>query len=121
MRQVVSLLLLCSILCGTTAAQQPYPNRYPRLDPLRELYRDLLLSEASRNQIGRQREVSELREAQYKEEQFILKAKKVVDFWNALTREYSERGTFNVKTAKEVSNAFRDLEKTEGWPRTHHK
>ena len=47
----------------------------------------------------------------------MLKADKFVQAWSVLTREYKERGSFNVKKAKEVSKAFHDLEKSEGWPK----
>jgi len=57
------------------------------------------------------------RQAQYKERQFWAKANKVADLWTAFVREFNEKGTFNVKKAREVSKAFHELEKTEGWPK----
>jgi len=57
------------------------------------------------------------RQAQYKERQFWAKANKVANLWTAFVREFNEKGTFNVKKAREVSKAFHELEKSEGWPK----
>jgi hypothetical protein len=46
-----------------------------------------------------------------------LKERRLVEAWSALAREYKDKGTFNLKKAKQVSKAFHDLEKTEGWPK----
>ena len=62
-------------------------------------------------------QIAERRQAQYKERQFWQKANKVADLWTAFVREFNEKGTFNVKKAREVSKAFHELEKTEGWPK----
>jgi hypothetical protein len=62
-------------------------------------------------------QIAARRQAQYKERQFWQKANKVADLWTAFVREYNQKGTFNVKKAREVSKAFHDLEKTEGWPK----
>jgi hypothetical protein len=45
-----------------------------------------------------------------------MKTEKFIDSWTALAHEYNEKRTFNVKKAKQVSKAFYDLEKSEGWP-----
>jgi hypothetical protein len=50
-----------------------------------------------------------------------MKTEKFIDAWTALAREYNDKGTFNVKKAKQVSKAFHDLEKSEGWPKTDHR
>ena len=59
--------------------------------------------------------------AEPKEKQFRSKTQAFVDLWTAFAREYSEKGTFNVKLARELSKAFHALEKTEGWPKVDHK
>jgi hypothetical protein len=61
--------------------------------------------------------IDKQKEAKYKEHEFRSKTQAFVDLWSALAREYSEKGTFNMKIAKEVSKAFHALEKTEGWPK----
>lgn len=53
-----------------------------------------------------------------KQHEFWLQTEKFVNLWTSLAREYNENGTFNIKTAKQISKAFHDLEKTEGWPKS---
>jgi hypothetical protein len=48
--------------------------------------------------------------------EFYSKAKHFVELWEALAKELNERKTFNAKLAKEVSKAFHDMEKSDGWP-----
>ena len=50
-----------------------------------------------------------------------MKTEKFIASWSGLAREYNEKGTFNVKKAKQVSKAFHDLEKSEGWPKADHR
>jgi len=61
------------------------------------------------------REAAARREADYQQRVFYTKAKKFVDLWRHFTMEMNDRQTFNVKLAKEVSKAFHDLEKSDGW------
>jgi len=56
-------------------------------------------------------------EAEGKERQFLLKADKFIRAWSALVHEYNQKGSFNMKEVKQVSKAFPDLEKSEGWPK----
>jgi len=70
-----------------------------------------------RDQTHIQTEIMNGRRARREEEQFFLKVEKFVQMGTAFAREYNEKGTFNVKNAREVSRAFHNLEKTEGWPR----
>ena len=116
MRCVVINFLLVSIMQGLAAAQGPHPNRCPRVE---EQYQRLLWSGAVQSQVATQ--IAKRTEAQAKERQFLLKAERLVQSWTALAHEYNEKGTFNVKKAGEVSKAFHDLEKTEGWPRSNHR
>jgi len=48
--------------------------------------------------------------------EFYSKARHFVDLWEALAAELNEKKTFNAKLAKQVSKAFHDLEKSDGWP-----
>ena len=55
--------------------------------------------------------------ARSKENAFLSKTQAFAELWTALAREYNEKGTFNMKLAKEVSKAFHALEKSDGWPK----
>ena len=119
MRHVItSFILVIFIFQGMAAAQTPYVNRYPSVE---ELLQRLWLSGEMQVQTEAQIQIAKRREVEYKEQQFLLKAKKLVQSWSTFAREYNEKGTFNLKTAKEVSKAFHDLEKDEGWPRMDQK
>ena len=117
MRPITNFLLFSFFLLGPTSAQSPYPNPSDRQDAVRLLYWEALSNAAWRNQTVAQTETAKRKEAHGKEREFLLKADKFVQAWSVLTREYKERGSFNVKKAKEVSKAFHDLEKSEGWPK----
>jgi hypothetical protein len=111
---IINSVLVISIFLGMAAAQTPYVNRYPDVE---ELLRRLWLSGEMQAQTEAQIQIAKRREAEYKEQQFLLKAKKLVQSWSTFVSEYNEKGTFNLKTAREVSKAFHDLEKDEGWPK----
>jgi len=114
----MNFLLLSSFLLGTTSAQSPHPNLSQRPDAIQRLYWESLSNAGWRNQTSTQTEMATRMEAQGKEREFLQKADKFVQAWRVLTREYNQKGGFNVKKAKEVSKAFHDLEKSEGWPKS---
>ena len=72
------------------------------------------LSEASdtaRMEEARRRAAQEeLRRLHEKMEHFVRA-------WNDFIREYSERGTFNIRKARAINQAWRKLEREESWPR----
>jgi hypothetical protein len=53
-------------------------------------------------------------EAQLRE--FYTKAHRFVELWRNFAEDLNSQKTFNAKLAKEVSKAFHDLEKSDGWP-----
>jgi len=61
-------------------------------------------------------EVAKRREAQYRESQFVNKVDKFVGTWSRFARLYNERKAFDIKTAKELSKAFHELERSGDWP-----
>jgi len=64
---------------------------------------------------GRQKKAEAARESQAAME-FYSKARQFVQLWQTFAAELNEKKTFNAKLAKEVSKAFHDLEKSDGWP-----
>ena len=48
--------------------------------------------------------------------EFYAKAKQFVDLWETFAAELNSKKTFNAKLAKQISKAFHDLEKSDGWP-----
>jgi hypothetical protein len=104
-RTIISLFLLVFIAASGATAQSPKPNQCPQVG---RTYQRLLPT-ADTPTVAEQ-QLAQHKAAQQKEQQFWMK-----------TREYNDKGTFNVKRAKEVSKAFHDLEKSEGWPQTDHR
>jgi hypothetical protein len=62
------------------------------------------------------RQAAARREADAKSHEFYSKVQRFVSLWKELSEDMNGRKTFNVKLAKQVSKAFHDLEKSDGWP-----
>ncbi|MCU1339348.1 MAG: hypothetical protein JWO19_4929 [Bryobacterales bacterium] len=56
-----------------------------------------------------------------RERHFVDRANRVAALWTKLSKEYNERHAFNIKLAREISKAFRDLENDENWPKDRSK
>jgi hypothetical protein len=93
---ITNFVLVISILQGMPAAQTPYVDRYPNVE---ELLQRLGLGGEVQAQTETQIQIAKRKEADYKEQQFLSKAKKLVQTWSTFAREYNEKGTFNLKTA----------------------
>ena len=48
---------------------------------------------------------------------FEVKMQDLVRAWNSFATEYVDRGTFNIKKAREVGKAWRSLESESPWPK----
>ena len=110
---VITLFLLVFIAASRATAQSPNPNQCPKMEPAYQLL--LLKAEIP---TAAERRLEQRVAAQQMEQQFLMNTEKFIASWAALAREYNEKGTFNMKRAKQVSKAFHDMEKSEGWPKT---
>src|ERR1700681_2784188 len=110
MRRISQFIIAISVLAGSAVAQTAQSNQSSRRE---DLYRQLWCSGLLHAETQAEEEIAERREARRREYEFLQKIKSFTKSWSALAREFNGRGTFNVKTAKEVSKAFHDLEKTE--------
>jgi hypothetical protein len=120
MKETLQSIYVGICLLTPVAAQPPQVqlDRDTRLETLRF---ELMLRELQDNRAQVEREIAERRQAQYREQQFIGKMNRFVILWKALAEEYNEKSAFNIKLATQVSDAFRDLECTEGWPKKTRK
>ena len=59
--------------------------------------------------------------ANEKVREFYAKAQRFVTLWQKFAADLNNQRTFDAKLAKQVSKAFHDLEKSEGWPVGHSK
>ena len=112
---IISVMLVF-IAASSATAQSQYYEQCRRLDPA---YQRLLLK--GEIAIEAEQRSEQRRTTWQKEHEFLAKTDKFVELLTALAHEYQEKGTFNVKKAKQVSKAFHDLEKSEGWPKLHHQ
>jgi hypothetical protein len=67
------------------------------------------MPESQRQAIARQEQNEKLRE-------FYTKAQHFVTLWRKFAVDLDSQRTFNAKLAKELSKAFHDMEKSDGWP-----
>jgi hypothetical protein len=65
---------------------------------------------------AQQREAAQRAAEYYERREFARRVARFVEVWNQFISEYNRKGTFNVKRAKALDKAFRDLE-VESWPR----
>lgn len=65
---------------------------------------------------GGERQSTARKEADARLREFYTKAEHFVALWGSLAHELNDRKTFDAKLAKQVSKAFHDLEKSDGWP-----
>lgn len=61
-------------------------------------------------------ETAKRRAEQEEKRQFELRLRDFVEAWNEWSREYTDRGTFNLKKARKASALFEKLQ-DHGWPR----
>ena len=115
------LTLLISVLCSVVAASaqnsavnQPPPEEAEQERILR-IQREFHLwqLENCESQIAMQ--LAERRAAEYRQHEFEEKINRFVAIFNKFVAEYNKQRTFNVKEARALSKAFRDLKAT-GWP-----
>ena len=118
MRKVlaVSLLFSSQILRAQSAAQgQPLPIDSEMRRRLQEdAFEKWAFDKEAPKRAASAKEQEAVRE-------FYSKAKRFVELWQALAAELNGKKTFNAKLAKEVSKAFHELEKSDGWPVRHAK
>ena len=48
---------------------------------------------------------------------FEVRLQELVRAWNSFAAEYTERGTFNIKKARDVNRAWHKLESEAAWPK----
>lgn len=56
------------------------------------------------------------RQAEYLQVRFVERMNRIAVLWSKMATDYNEKRVFNLKLARDLSKAFRDLENSEGWP-----
>ena len=65
---------------------------------------------------GAEKQILARKRAEEQLREFYAKAHRFVELWQHFAEDLNNQKTFNAKMAKEVSKAFHDLEKSDGWP-----
>jgi hypothetical protein len=115
MRKVLAVTLFFSsqILWAQALASQRQHN-YTTTEGEQRLQQHSFEEWATQPEAARQAAARSVADAKLLE--FCSKARRFVELWKKLSDDLNDRKTFNVKLAKQVSKAFHDLEKSEGWP-----
>jgi hypothetical protein len=116
MKRFVPSILLSVCAFGIAAAQSRTPFEASRQQAADALIREWSFGELT-NQSGQQAsEEAKRRDAEFRERSFVEKANKFIHHWKRFATKYNEKGVFDVKAAREVSKAFRELENGGDWP-----
>lgn len=67
-----------------------------------------------------EQERAERRQAQWLDHELRERMNKIVEIWTGFVNEYNGKQAFNVRKARELSKAFRELERVECWPKPAH-
>ena len=118
MKKLVQCLALTAGLSAAARSQNPRSEslwREPGSTDLliREFFWEQQFAGATQVELAG----AERRAAKVREHQFIDKVHQFIVKWSRFADEYNRKGVFNIKSAREMSKAFHDLENTEGWPR----
>jgi len=108
-----TFFILAGLLQSAALWGQPPDGVTNHRVSLNSLERELFLRQAQSQQT--QHEIEERLHAQVLEAQFTERVHRFVQAWSGFIGEYNRKRAFDVKKAKEVSKAFRELEKCEGW------
>ena len=117
MRLFISLISVFFVVLPTPAQDRaPSECAGPCGDRLLRLQRDLLRWQIENRTLSVDKELAEGRAAEYERREFARKVNRFAEIWNKLIGEYNKRGSLNVKDARALNKAFRDIQET-GWPK----
>jgi hypothetical protein len=114
MKKLSSSLLLGSFFISSAVAQSSNLDRNAS-ERLNHITHEFILRQLTDQPTRAETEAAKRREAEYRENQFIEKTSAFVQLWSQFATEYNEKGAFNLKLAQEISKAFHELERSEGW------
>jgi hypothetical protein len=113
-RKLFSLLLVARFLGAQSSPAPTAPGSDP--ESVIRLQMELLRQSVRDNDEVRATQAAAARQEQIARLQFMAKANHFVALWGDLVQRLNDRQAFDAKLAKKVSKAFRELEKSDGWP-----
>src|SRR5258708_2639390 len=118
MKEIRQSVLIGICLSSLSAAQGPEAY-HPQTDRTASeiVQREFILHELEEGGVlATQKSGDELR-AQALATQLRDRMNHIAVLWKDLVQEYTTKNSFNIRTARELSKAFRQLEHTECWPK----
>ncbi len=116
MKKILPLFLICTVLSSLTSAQSPFaPERGTRA--VESMEREFVLEDLKNGRAQAELAIEEKARAQMLENQFVRKMNRIAELWRGIVEEYNAKRAFNIRTARELSKAFRELEHSEVWPK----
>jgi len=113
MTQFAQGVLICICILTGAVAQPPLPRHPPDSN---SFYSDPRFRELIDESLERQAESDRQQRVKESQREFVENAEHFIQLWNQFASEYNQKRAFNIKLAKELSQAFRKLERTTGWP-----
>ena len=92
------------------------PSEEAEQERILRIQRELYLWQLDNRESQIAMQLAERRAAEHQQREFVEKVNRFVAIWNKLVGDYNKQRTFNVKEARALSQAFRDLQAT-GWPK----
>ena len=110
---IVSILFCARLLSAQIAGPTPVGS-----DSAAMAFREMEIFARSVQTANQEvaRHVAEKRVEELERKQFRDKAARFVMLWDDFVTRINEKQTFDVKLAKQLSKAFHELEKSDGWP-----
>jgi hypothetical protein len=116
MKNFIPSVLLGICVLGIATAQSRTPFEETRQQAVDMLVREWRFRELTSRSSQKGIEEAKQREAQSRERLFLEKANKFIQRWKRFATEYNEKNVFDLKAAREASNAFHELENSGEWP-----
>jgi hypothetical protein len=109
--------LVFLVLIDSVRSQDPRGRLINPSATVESISRDFLMQELEVGNTEAQYAAAERRDASFRERLFMEKVRHFVAKWEQFANEYNHKGAFNIKSARDISKAFHELERTEGWPK----
>jgi hypothetical protein len=105
-------------LIHSAKSQNPRADRLPSAaGTVDNINREFLMQQLESGPAEAEAAAAQQRDANYRERQFMEKVRHFIAKWDQFASEYNHKKTFNVKSARDMSKAFHELESSESWPK----
>ena len=113
--KLFSLLLIATLSQAQSTTQSSPVTTYSQ-DTIQKLQRAILENSLSNGASVDIKKENEKKAEAFARQQFLERANKFVALWTEFAHKANDKQIFDVKLAKQLTKAFHDLEKSDGWP-----